>query len=228
MSFDRRKLLASPQAIKSLIRSLEDWWFDTTRSVQTSGDAPAPTQSQVVGELSDSLTYAPVRVKNAHQALRDLPIDNFADYTFLDMGSGKGRMLFVAAEYPFKKVRGVEFSRDLHEMAGINIPRYRHRRQRCTDIQSIQANAAEFAFPNENLVLYIFNPFGPEVMSQMLTNLEQSIARYPRHVVVLLLWPELSNLVGQMPGIHLYKQTRRHHIYQTTNPPLPDLANAAR
>jgi SAM-dependent methyltransferase len=218
MSLDRKKLLAGPQAIKSLLRSLEDWWFDTTRSVQTSGLAPVPPKSQIVGELSDSLMYGPVRVKNAHRALRDLPIDNYADYTFLDIGSGKGRVLFIAAEYPFNKVLGVEFGRDLHEQACVNIQHYRHRRQRCADIRSIQANAAEFNFPDENLVVYLFNPFGPEVMSRMLTNLERSIAQHPHHVIVVLLWPEQSHLVGQTQGIHIYKQTRRYHIYQTANP----------
>jgi hypothetical protein len=63
----------------------------------------------------DSHIYAPVRAANAHAALRDLPIGDYAQYTFVDVGSGKGRMLFVAAEYRFRKVIGVEFATDLHE-----------------------------------------------------------------------------------------------------------------
>jgi tRNA G46 methylase TrmB len=63
--------------------------------------------------------YGPVRVANAHAALRDLPLVHtqnggagggaYSQYTFIDVGSGKGRVLFVAAEYPFRKVIGVEF-----------------------------------------------------------------------------------------------------------------------
>lgn len=77
------------------------------------------------------------------------------------------------------------------------------------------ADAAEFEFPNENLVLHLFNPFGPEVMKRMLVNLQMSIERHPRHVIVVMLWPEWSDLVARMPGMQAYRQTRRHHIYQT-------------
>jgi SAM-dependent methyltransferase len=208
------------QKIKLLVRSMEDWWFDKTRSIRTSGYERVPSQAQVVGALADGNMYGAVRVSNAQHALQDLPIADFRDYTFFDIGSGKGRMLFIAAEHPFHKICGVEFARHLHEASRDNIQNYRHRRQRCTNIESIEANAAEFVFPNDNLVLFLFNPFGPQVMSRMLANLEQSIAQHPRHVILLLLWPEQSDLVSRMPGMHLYKKTRRHHIYQTTNPPI--------
>ena len=109
--------------LKERVRALEDWWFDTTRHVRTSRNAAAPEASKVVGEIRDSYIYAPVRVANAHAALRDLPINDFSQYTFVDVGSGKGRMLFVAAEYPFRRVVGVEFSNQLHVEALENIKR---------------------------------------------------------------------------------------------------------
>jgi hypothetical protein len=92
-------------------------------------------------------------------------------------------MLFVAAERPFRFIRGVEF--------------------------------AEYEFPNDNLVVYLFNPFGPGVLRPMLQNLQRSIDLHPRHVVVLLLWPVHGSLVAEMPTMRPYKLTRRYHIYQT-------------
>jgi SAM-dependent methyltransferase len=199
---------------KQRIRIFEDWWFDATRHVRTVGYAK-PEAATIVGEIRDGYVHVPIRVANARDALRDLPIADLSDYTFIDMGSGKGRMLFIAAEYPFRKVMGVEFSTVLHPQAQKNIERYRHRKRRCGEIESICADAAEFEFPEEKLVLYLFNPFGPEVMGRMLANLERSIARCPRHVVVLMLWPDHGDLVAQMPGMQTYRKTRRHHIYQT-------------
>src|SRR5260370_4537267 len=75
-------------------RAAEDWWFDTTRSVQTSGVLPRSNPSDVVGELKDGRQYGPVRAANARTALRELPIKNYSAYTFIDIGSGKGRVLF--------------------------------------------------------------------------------------------------------------------------------------
>jgi SAM-dependent methyltransferase len=162
--------------------------------------------------------YIPVRAANAHAALRDIPValseDGLSDYTFVDMGSGKGRMLFVAAEYPFHKVVGVEFSLELHEEAVRNIQRYISRKRRCGEIEAVLADAAAFPFPEGKLVVYLFNPFGPEVMGRMLENLAASLQRNPRHVVILLIWPECGELVSAMPGAREVKKTRRHQVYE--------------
>lgn len=208
----------NPLALKLRIRAVEDWWFDTTRSVRTSGDERQFGGSSVVGPLRDSLNYHPARVSNARAALRDLPVRDHSQYTFIDIGSGKGRMLFLAAEFPFRQVLGVEFATDLHQLTCANIRRYNGLKQRCVNIESIHANAAEFEFPIQNLVVYMFNPFGPEIMSKMLERLRLSIETNPRHVIILMLWPEQSHLVEQMPLMQVYKKTRRHHIYQTSNP----------
>jgi len=40
---------------------------------------------------------------------------NHSEFTFIDFGSGKGRVLFLASEYPYKKIIGVELARMLHE-----------------------------------------------------------------------------------------------------------------
>jgi hypothetical protein len=204
-------------AIRSYVRSIEEWWFDTTRHVRTAGDVALPDAAKVVGEIRDSEMYMPVRAANAHAALRDMPCTDLSEYTFIDMGSGKGRMLFVAAEYPFRKVMGVEFSDDLHEQALANIGTYKHERQRCRDIASIHADAAAVEFPDEKLVIYMFNSFGPEVMKRMLANLERSVMRSPRHVVMVMLWPERAEVVAGMPWMKSYRETRRYHVYETVD-----------
>ena len=204
-------------ALKFRVRAMEDWWFDTTRSVSTTHSERAFDASKIVGHLRDSLTYGPVRAANARAALHNLPIRNYTQYTFLDIGSGKGRVLFIAAELPFRRVLGVEFATELHRQACDNIRRYNRFRQKCSNIESINADAAEFEFPNENLVIFLFNPFGPEIMNRMLANLAQSLEKNPRHVMILMLWPEQSRLVEQMPGVKVYKKTRRYHIFQTAD-----------
>ncbi len=217
------------QGVKERVRACEDWWFDTTRHVQTSGLVGRPAASTIVGEIRDSHIYAGVRVANAHAALRDLPLGgtqdggagggDYSQYTFIDMGSGKGRVLFVAAEYPFRKVMGVEFSNALHDEAVANLRRYKFRGRRCSDIQPVHADAREFEFPDGNLVIYLFNPFGAEVMGRMLANLERSLERHPRHAIVVMLWPEHSDVVERMAIMRVYRKTRRHHIYEAGERP---------
>jgi SAM-dependent methyltransferase len=210
--------------VKERVRACEDWWFDTTRHVQTSGLVARPPASKIVGEIRDSHIYGAVRVANAHAALRDLPLGGaeglgaggggFSQYTFIDMGSGKGRVLFVAAEYPFRKVIGVEFSNALHDDAVANLKRYKFSGRRCADIEPVHVDARDFEFPDDNLVIYLFNPFGPEVMERMLANLERSLEKHPRHAIVVMLWPDHSDVVERMGIMRVYKKTRRHHIFE--------------
>ncbi len=174
----------------------------------------------MVGEIADSLTYSPVRANNVRTSLRNLPTADYSGYTFIDIGSGKGRVLFVAAEFPFRKIIGVEFDTPIHQHALQNIKRYRGWGRKCSTIESINANAAEFEFPNENLVIYLCNPFGPEIMARMLANLAQSLDTHPRHVVMILLWPERSRQIAEMRHMKPYELNRRFHIYQTANPGL--------
>jgi len=199
---------------KLWLRAVEDWWFDHSRHVRTSG-LVKPDRSSVVGQVKDSYMYGPVRAANARAAIRDLPIKNSSEYTFIDVGSGKGRVLFIAAEYPFRKVIGVEYSAEMHRAALENIQNYRSSRQRCRDVGSVVANAAEYQFPDGNLVLYLFNPFGPEIMRDMLANLQRSLEAKPRHVVIVMLWPEHGRVVAETPGMRIYRQNRRYHIYET-------------
>jgi hypothetical protein len=180
-----------------------------------SGAYEKPDVKQIAGEMSDSNLYLPIRTCNARAAIRDLPIEHFPEYTFIDMGSGKGKMLFVAAEYPFRRVIGVEYSRKLHEQAVVNCSRYRHPMQKCPVIEPIFGNAAEYRFPDDQLVVYLFNPFGPEVLGRMLRNLEQSMEEAPRHVVILMIWPEHWKMVAGLQSMQEYKKTRRHHVFQT-------------
>jgi len=216
MSYEQPKNRSNPLHLRTTIRAIEDWWFDTTRSVETVTHLPQPDPAQVVGDIADSLTYSPVRANNVRTSLRDLPIRNYSGYTFIDIGSGKGRVLFVAAEFPFRRVLGIEFAKHIHQYAVENIQRFSHWRQRCSTIKSINANAMEYEFPNENLVLYLCNPFGPEVFTRMLANLERSIDTHPRHIIIVMLWPERAQHVAQMRHMHPYHQNRRYHIYQTT------------
>jgi len=200
--------------IRSALTRAEGRWFDATRHVDTAGYI-ALDQLTVMGSSQSGNDYLAVRPSVARQALAHLPAPNYEEYTFVDLGSGKGRMLFVAAEYPFRKIEGVEFAVQLHREAEQNIVSYRHRRRRCRDIRSVNMDATEYKFPDGNLVLYLYNPFGLEVTKKVFANLENAIAHTPRHVVVIMVNPEIGSVADSMPSLCLYYETRRFRVYQT-------------
>ena len=67
--------------------------------------------------------------------LRALDID-YSDFVFVDYGSGKGRTLLVAAEFPFKKIVGVEIAQELHAIAGKNVDQYRGNNRKCARVSA--------------------------------------------------------------------------------------------
>ncbi len=72
----------------------------------------------------------------------------YEEFAFVDFGSGKGRALLVAAEYPFERIVGIEFAEELHEIAQRQ-PRRRTRIQRSVvaAIEAICADATAYELP---------------------------------------------------------------------------------
>lgn len=194
------------------MRAVEDGWFDWTRNVETGGDASARPARDVVESSGDGLGYLPARAKNVRQALARLPVENFANYTFIDMGSGKGRVVFLAAELSFRRVIGVEHSAALHEAAVRNLERLRGRVDR-SRIELVRADAGAYELPTGDLVLHFFNPFGPVAMERVLANVQAALAREPRQVLIVMLWPELSGMVAKLPEARRSFASRKLEIF---------------
>ncbi len=118
-------------------------------------------------------------------ALRDQPGFDFREFDFIDLGSGKGRTLLMASDYPFHRIVGVELLPSLHAIAEENISKYKNDAKKCFALASICADAITFPFPADPLVLYLFNPFPESGMRQVLRNLDESLRAYSRQVYVL-------------------------------------------
>jgi hypothetical protein len=56
-----------------------------------------------------------------------------------------------------------------------NLSKYRSESQKCFALESICADATEFPFPAEPIVLYLFNPFPEAGLKRMIANLELSL-----------------------------------------------------
>jgi hypothetical protein len=207
---------AGVRRAKNLVSRLEAWWFDKSRHVETAAPVDI-TGLTVAGGTDSCFEYVASRAATARLAIGELPIRDHRDYTFVDIGSGKGKILFVAAEYPFRRIEGVEFAAELHRQAQENIRAFHNRRQKCGRIESMHGNAIDYEFPRENLVIYFFNPFGPEVMEPVLENLEASIAAHPREVLLVIAYPELEPVVRRRPRFAQVVSTRRFCIYRTCN-----------
>jgi hypothetical protein len=188
---------------------LYDWRHD----VRTCGDVTLAGLEIVGGSVEHGAPYVPSHPRFLYEILRTLDID-FSRYHFVDLGSGKGRVLLVASEFPFQRIVGVEFASELHAIAVDNVKRYRSATQRCRDIACIHGDAMKFSFPDAPIILFMYNPFGPAVMVPVLRNLQQSIERNPRDVILLYAAPFHGQLVEQETSLRRVATGRYHNTYR--------------
>ena len=85
---------------------------------------------------------------------------------FIDIGCGKGKQLIYAKRYfEFKTIHGIDFSSSLIEIAGYNIKQYGQ-----NDITAACVDALDYRIPDEDALVFLFNPFNENILSIFLRN----------------------------------------------------------
>jgi SAM-dependent methyltransferase len=126
------------------------------------------------------------------------------ELTFVDVGAGKGRVLLLASALPFRRVVGVEFSPELTATAQRNAAAWHERHPDAPPIELVCEDATTYAFPDEPLLVYMYNPFEEPLMLEVLANLHASLARAPRRALLVLMSRSISDAalaqVGFVPA----------------------------
>ena len=185
--------------------------YDWDHRVNTTG-ATVGWRERLLGHFHSP--YQPTERALFSEMMTSLHID-FQEFTFIDVGSGKGRVLLMAADYPFRRIVGVELLPALDRVAQENLSAYKRDSQRCFSIEAVCGDAREFVFPNEPLVLYLFNPLPETGLIAMMANLDSSLRQRPRVVYVLYHNPLLEHLVSKHPAFTKIGGTHQYSIFRS-------------
>jgi hypothetical protein len=168
--------------------------FDDERGVDTATWVRVPELDTDSANREHAMRYQPSSVEEFSLLMGKLHVDH-RDFTFIDYGSGKGRVLMLAAAYPFKRIMGIEFAESLDRIAHRNITSLGADAAR---IETVVGDAAFFDPPPGPLVLYFFNPFGVPVLQPVLQRVRASLERDPRPAYIVIIGPpELSSAVEE-------------------------------
>jgi SAM-dependent methyltransferase len=137
--------------------------FDLEHNVDTSGHIPG--EALATGSTSDlyNTAYWAISPSTLRQAFAALPFDP-AEYTFVDLGCGKGRALLLAAQQGFGRILGVELSPQLAVIARANTAPY-------PAIEVRTQNAAQITLPDGPVLVFLYHPFLPPLLRRVLKNL---------------------------------------------------------
>jgi SAM-dependent methyltransferase len=157
----------------------------------------------------DRVTYEASGWLDLRRALRKRAIR--PTDVFLDFGSGKGRVVYQAARYPFARVIGVEISPKLNDLARRNIERNRHKLA-CRNIELVTIDAREFEIPDDVTIVYLYHPFGGETFETVIGNIIESLDRCHRQLTLVYQMPWREDQVlatGRFKLIRTLKRRRR-------------------
>lgn len=149
------------------------------------------------------------------QIMQALPAD-LSSYTFIDLGSGKGRVLLMASDYPFKRITGVEVMAKLCQAAHKNIAGYASNGQQCRRIEVLCMDARDFEFPVDPLVVYLFNPFSEPTFAAVLERLRQSLLKSPREVFIAYRYVEFEALLAKYDWLKKVEGTEQWAVFEAS------------
>ena len=151
-------------------------FFDEHYGVTTAVLAFEPSAMDVRGPRGDhGVRYQPVDVTfDLRAALEGLGL-KLDETIFIDVGAGTGRALMMAAELPFLRVIGIEYSEALAARAEANIRGCTLGDERRAAIEVVHADAIEYPLPDSKLVLFLYNPFDCQVMGEFVGRVRGSV-----------------------------------------------------
>lgn len=159
--------------------------FDRTYDVDTGGRIHPGAMYDIEGESSiHGRRYQATDPGLFEQMIGASDIEPHR-YSFIDYGSGKGRVLLLASRLPFRRIVGVEHSPALHRIAEQNLRLVQFAERRSGPVESVCMDAVRFPIPEEPVVLYFFNPFERPIMEGMRDNVVRSYESNPRSIVVI-------------------------------------------
>jgi precorrin-6B methylase 2 len=119
---------------------------------------------------------------------------------FVDLGCGKGRVVCCSSLRRIRQSIGVEYSPDLSAIAQRNANRVK---KKLSPIKIITIDAQQFDF-TIGTVYYLFHPFGPKTLKNVIEGLHIGLQRLPRPVRIVYVNPVHHDVFKEYPWLVEY------------------------
>jgi len=154
--------------IQPMLRAIENKYIDIKYNINTFSKNTVDELAIESSNKTYSDIYKTISEREFLRITKILPVD-LSGYHFIDIGSGKGRILFLAAQLNFKKITGIEFSPLLFQYSVENIRNYGLKFKEDSRINVIYGDATKALSldPGQSYVLFFFNPFRGDITKQI-------------------------------------------------------------
>lgn len=159
-----------------------EWLKERELGINTLGTSMPQDRTLSCDDGGGGHLYQPSSSVLFQKAIKALPVSP-GGRVLLDVGSGKGRALILAAQAGFSKVIGIEYATELNDMAHVNIEKVRSRFPD-TVFELHDGDATDFGLPADVDVIYLFNPFDEQTLLKWSATIAQQLQR-PIHVIYM-------------------------------------------
>ncbi len=119
-------------------------------------------------------------IKHVLKTVRRIVGNDFSEHSFVDLGSGLGRALMLAAQHPFKKVEGVELSESLVKQALDNVALFKQKIRLKSEIVISNSDVMTYNFPDGDLLIFMYDPFKEQLLTEVLQGLHETYKQNPK------------------------------------------------
>ncbi|MDD1644038.1 MAG: class I SAM-dependent methyltransferase [Methylococcaceae bacterium] len=177
-----------PKNLVHVLRLRYDGFFDRKFGTDTDGIVELIDLDIGSENLQYGVWYEPTSTRIFSHILAKLPSTVglvYEDYVYIDYGSGKGRTLLLASEFPFAEIIGIEFSRKLCSVAQNNIAVYRSKRQKCKKIRSVCVDVVDYRLASKYSVCFFYNPFAQPVLHKVIDGIKTNLNEMQGRVIIV-------------------------------------------
>lgn len=150
------------------------------------------------GEYYESKPFDHSSIDHVFEEIKTLPCEK----KFMDMGCGKGQILFMAVMSEMAKVGGVEWNVDIAEICRNNM------RELNIDADIITGDATEYKDIDDYSIFFLYNPFGEKGVRKVIRNILESRKRRNRDIFLVYGNPFYHGAIVEDERVQLYRQVR--------------------
>ncbi|MEM9077773.1 MAG: class I SAM-dependent methyltransferase [Bacteroidota bacterium] len=172
-----------PSLYRSFYAKVWDIYYDFKYNIDTDAHVVLENLDLSKEQKEHYYWYEGTKVRPLKKLFKRLDIPK--EKCFIDIGSGKGRVLLVAAEYGFKKVIGLELSQSLYQISKNNMDTFNRKRNTDSEIEILNINALDYVFTDDEDIIFLYNPFDEQTLKQLVLNIKASKNRNKREIKII-------------------------------------------
>lgn len=171
---------------KKLYNWCDNYWIDSYYKIETRDKI----SREDLSSNPNSFQYVPTSSRLFRSIMKEL--GDKKREMLIDFGSGKGRVLILAADFGYKNVIGVESSEILCNKCNDNIRKYKEKSRSLTNFNVVNSDASKYVIPCECENFFFFYPFSITIIAKVINNIYHSILDHPRKVTIIFVHPDES------------------------------------